>query len=243
MEKLTLKFEEQKKTIEGNIDYIRKNLVKINSPIFIELIGTPKSGKTTLVKHLQALLNKNGIRIDKRQETAEYNPIENKDLEEYNIWMIMELMKELSEDMSNTETRIILYDRGILDRLPWIDSSVEDGSFPAKDAKVFKSLYDTEFVGKYQPLAYGFLTSPEISVQRKGREGRLVNKTNIARFNGHFKANEPFIKNASAGYTLFETDGYQDRLQQFILDVVQKVTTDTVELIGERIQRIDDRQK
>ena len=31
------------------------------------------------------LLTKNGIPVQKRAETAEYNPIENKDLEEYNI--------------------------------------------------------------------------------------------------------------------------------------------------------------
>ncbi len=43
-----------------------------------------------------------GFQYKKRAETAEYNPIENKDLErEYNIWMYSELIKNLSEDMSD----------------------------------------------------------------------------------------------------------------------------------------------
>ena len=71
MNELNLNFILQKKKIENNIAYIKANLSKIKQPIFIELVGTPKSGKTTLVKHLESLFNKNDISIDKRRETAE----------------------------------------------------------------------------------------------------------------------------------------------------------------------------
>ena len=126
-------FEMRKKKIEENVKYIRENLGKTNKPIIMELIGTPNSGKTTLVKHLESLFKKNDISIEKRRETAEYNPIENKDLEEYNIWMVMELMRNLCEDLTSTEPRIIIYDRGVLDRLPWFDCAKEDGIISEKD--------------------------------------------------------------------------------------------------------------
>lgn len=237
----TQKFEMQKKKIEENIEYIRRNLGKTKGPIFIELIGTPKSGKTTLVKHMQSLFTKNQIGVEKRQETAEYNPIENKDLEEYNIWMIMELMKNMSEDLSNDDPRIIIYDRGILDRLPWIGYSQEDGTITEKDATLLRGLYGTDFVEKYRPLAYGFFTTPELSVKRKGKEGRLVNLKNVDKFNRHFMANQSVFGKMSKRYRFLETDSYQGKLNDFILDVAERVTSDTRSIIEERIPATEEK--
>ncbi|MBP3596835.1 MAG: hypothetical protein J6J60_05515 [Clostridia bacterium] len=237
MNELNLNFILQKKKIENNIAYIKANLSKIKQPIFIELVGTPKSGKTTLVKHLESLFNKNDISIAKRRETAEYNPIDNKELEEYNIWMIMELMKNISEDLSNNEPRIVLYDRGILDRAPWLDLSVESGTFPQKDATLVKYLYKSDFLQKYNPITYGFLTSPELSVKRKGKPGRSVNIKSIGEFNKHFELNQQFFKDMSSTYNLIETDKYQDRLNQFIADTVENITLDVKSLIEEKIKK------
>ena len=122
------KINNQANNIETNLNYIKENISKNKEPIFIELIGTAKSGKTTLLNNITKLLTKNGIPVQKRAETAEYNPIENKDLEEYNIWMYSELIKNLSEDMSDNTPRVVIYDRGMLDRLPWIDFSVNDAA-------------------------------------------------------------------------------------------------------------------
>lgn len=170
------KINNQANNIETNLNYIKENISKNKEPIFIELIGTAKSGKTTLLNNITKLLTKNGIPVQKRAETAEYNPIENKDLEEYNIWMYSELIKNLSEDMSDNTPRVVIYDRGMLDRLPWIDFSVNDGSIPNQDAVLLKQMFNSEFMKKYKPLTYGFVTSPELSVHRKGKEGRLVNR-------------------------------------------------------------------
>lgn len=237
MNELDIKFILQKRKIENNISYIKDNLSKVQQPIFIELVGTPKSGKTTLVKHLEALFNKNEIAINKRRETAEYNPIDDKELEEYNIWMIMELMKNISEDLSNPEPRIILYDRGILDRAPWLDLAVESGTFPQKDATLVKYLYKSDFLQKYNPITYGFLTSPELSVKRKGKPGRSVNIKSIGEFNRHFQSNQQFLNEMSTTYTLTETDKYQDRLNQFIADTVENITTDVRSVIEQKIKK------
>lgn len=230
------KFDAQKKRIEENMAFISENISKVKGPIFVELVGTAKSGKTTLTQSFESIFTKQGIPFEKRRETAEYNPIENKDLEEYNIWMIMELFKNLSEDTSNETPRIVLYDRGILDRFPWIDYSVEDGSIPEIDAKCFKTLYATEYLRKYEPITYGFLTSPELSVQRKGKPGRLVNVPNVRRFNGHFMGEQETIKSLSSKYTLFETDPYQGDLKGFIMDVTDSLSTDIREVITERLK-------
>ena len=146
----------------------------------------------------------------------------------------MELLKNLSEDMANGEPRIIVYDRGMLDRLPWIDYSIEDGSIPYKDGKLFKTLLESEFMKKYRPLTCNFLTSPKISILRKGKEGRLVNLKNVERFNNCLKQESETIKSHSSMYNFIKTDEYQGRIEEFILDTSEVITSNLVERMKNR---------
>lgn len=232
----------QKNRIEGNLEYIKSNIGKMEGPIFVELIGTAKSGKTTLLNNMTALLTKNGVPMQKRAETAEYNPIENKDIEEYNIWMYSELMKNLSEDMSDLTPRVVIYDRGMLDRLPWIDFSVHEGSIPQEDSAILKKLFESEFMKRYKPLTYGFITSPETSVLRKGREGRLVNLKSVKLFNDCMAQEDKVISAGSGKYNKIETDRYQGYLKEFIIDFADRMTSDVRDIIQERIaeKQVDD---
>lgn len=234
MENLVLEFDQQKNRIEENLKYIKANLDKVEGPIFIELIGTPKSGKTTLLGYFKNLFEKNNIKIQTRQETAEYNPIEDKSIEEYGMWMFMELMQKLSEDISNKNPRIVIYDRGILDRVPWLDHSVNDGSMTLKDTTLLKQLYKTDFLQKYKPLVYVLITSPELSVERKGKPGRLVNVESMRIFNSYLEKEQPFLENASLKYSIIHTDPYQGKLQKFIMNIIEIVTEDVKQQIKER---------
>lgn len=223
-------------SIQNAVAYLKSNLSKTDCPIFIELIGTPKSGKTTLVNAMKNLLEKSGIPVTVRRETAEYNPIQNKNSEEYNIWMIMELIKNFSEDLINNPGKIVIYDRGLLDRIPWIDYSVQTGSISKKDSEIIKKLYETDLLKKYNPLAYGFITSPEISIKRKGGEGRLVNKNSLKMFNEHFANQQDFIKAHALEYHKYQTDSYQGKLPDFITDVTSNMLQDSCRLISEKIK-------
>ena len=228
--------EEQMARIKENVDFIKANIDKLDGPIMIELLGTPKSGKTTLVTSMESLFKKGNVPVDKKRETAEYNPIQDKTIEEYNIWMIMELMKNISEDVSSKDPKVIIYDRGALDRIPWIETSVNDGSFPRSDVDIIKGLYQSEFMSKYRPLTYGFYTTPETSIMRKGKPGRLVNQVTLTEYNSQFIAAEDFIKERSEKYTHIDTDPYQGKLNSFITDIAERVTTDAKEIIQERLK-------
>jgi len=225
------KLEQQIKQIANDFAYIKQNLSQMDRPIFIELMGTPKSGKTTLLGQLERAFQTSGVPLSTRQETAEYNPIENKEIEEYNIWMLMELMKNLSADLSDKTPRIIVYDRGILDRLPWLELSK---SMSEKDIAIIKQLYHMDFLQKYKPISYGFITSPEISIQRKGKPGRLVNMQTLEAFNECFVNSIPMIKEYSSKVTIQETDGYQGRIKNFLMDMTEKMVHDLSETIKEK---------
>ncbi len=236
MENILAHINRQQEKIKENIEEIRQKLSKIDKPIFIELIGTPKSGKTTLLKCIEKLFNENGITCEAKQETAEYNPIQDKDTEEYNIWMFMEIMKNISADTSNSKPRIIIYDRGMLDRIPWLDIAVGDKSIPMADNIYLKQLFHTKFFQKYRPLAYNLMTSPEISIKRKGKEGRLVNRKVLSKLNEYLTIEEDYMKKLASKYTTIQTDSYQGNIQTFIIDMTEKITKDIKEKIKEIVR-------
>lgn len=140
--------------------------------------------------------------------------------------MVLELFKNLSEDISNKHGKIVIYDRGIIDRLTWLDKSFESGEISKEDLDKIKGLYGLESIKSgYKPISLGFLTSPELSVQRKGSVGRCVNPENLNAYNRILLEKQGEISNLSSSYSLIKTDNYQDRLEEFILDMSIDITS------------------
>lgn len=220
-----------KTDMQQKTEKIRRNLEKINlginentPPIFVELLGTPKSGKTTLLKSLTRLFNNSGMQISSRRETAEYNPVA-KDSKQYDLWMVLELFKNLLDDISNGQGNIIVYDRGIIDRLTWLENAVQNGMMTKGDLEKIKGLYGLESIKNgYRPISLGFITSPELSIKRKGSVGRYVNLESLTAYNSTLLAKQPEIARLSSDYTLIGTDRYQGRIEDFILDLSSDLT-------------------
>lgn len=218
------------KKINENLEYIRKNLKGKN--IIVELTGTPKSGKTTCVQALRNSFEKEGINFEIRRETAEYNPV-SKISKDYNTWMVMELFKNTIEDIEG-EGKIVIYDRGILDRKFWLEHSAQNGKMSMRDINALNRLYDLSMVEDYKPLLIAFKTSPELSIKRKGRESTHINMNSLSLYNEIFDAGQEELKNKSEIYSFFETDGYQGNIKGFIVDVTEQLTNNIVRVLEER---------
>ena len=221
---------EKLEKIEKNLQYINKNMKGEN--IIIELTGSPKSGKTTCVQALRTTLEKAGVNFEIRRETAEYNPVDKKS-EDYNTWMVMELFKNTIEDIEG-KGKIVIYDRGILDRKFWLEQAKINGKMTQNDVNILNSLYNLNLNKKYKPVVVAFKTSPELSIKRKGKESTHINQKTLSLYNSIFDAGQEELKKVSQAYSFFETDGYQGKLKEFIVDVSEKLTTDIVRFLEER---------
>ena len=115
-----------------------------------------------------------------------------------------------------------------------IDFSVHEGSIPQRDGELLKQLLKSEFMRRYSPICYGFITSPELSVFRKGKEGRLVNRKSIKLFNDCMESEKTTIQQGAKKYTEIVTDPYQDHLKRFIMDITESITSDVREQIMEK---------
>lgn len=70
------KINNQANNIETNLNYIKENISKNKEPIFIELIGTAKSGKTTLLNNITKLLTRKNVKLFNECMEAEKEVIE-----------------------------------------------------------------------------------------------------------------------------------------------------------------------
>lgn len=83
---MIIESDKKHKTNLINENMIRiKKLITNSKPIFVELLGTPKSGKTTLLHSLVKIFNTNAIKFFSRQEVAEYIPLK-QESKQYVLW-------------------------------------------------------------------------------------------------------------------------------------------------------------
>lgn len=221
---------------------VSEKLKHTDKPIFIELVGTPKSGKTTLKKSLQDSFEKAGIDVFTRQETAEYNPIA-KQADQYGIWMVLELFKNLSEDLSKTSGQVIIYDRGILDRLPWMQYDVANGKMTKEDFDRMHQLYDTSVFRKYKPVCKIFVTSPDLSIERKGGPGTFVNQKSIQQYNQLLQMQVPEMQKRSGYSSSVHTDVYQGNIKEFVIDSTYDILTGIEQELNIREERKNEQEQ
>jgi thymidylate kinase len=111
--KLVQKF--LKKTDPNNI---RRN--KPQKPIFIEIGGTPNSGKTSVMETTKYLLKANGMKVGLFSEWAHYNE-EGRETVMYEINKGIDAMKNILDNVNNKNYDIFLLDRGLYDVYCWIN--------------------------------------------------------------------------------------------------------------------------
>lgn len=152
-----------------------------NKPIFIEFMGTPESGKTSVSRCLEERLKNIGYSVIFIQESAEVLP-ENivKGSFEASVWMYLNTLKEVLNALSSNSD-IVIADRGIL------DGAFYNMRFKNID-KIFENscLAFDEFVKTLDIMpdfVVSLITTKEESIRRRGGEGRLVTLEYIERYN------------------------------------------------------------
>ena len=139
------------------------------------------------------------------------------------MWMILELLKNISEDLSKKSGQVIIYDRGILDRIPWMNFDVKMGKMNNQDVHKLIELYYSNPLKKYKPIAQVFETSPQLSVQRKGKPGYFVNETTIGLYNSILREHMSEIINNSSSTGYIFTDKYQGNIKEFLVSNTQSI--------------------
>ncbi len=115
------------------------SLLKYASRAFVmEFSGTPKSGKTTSVEAIRQFLSRHNFRVRVLTERAAVCPIPMKGHLFFNTWCVTSMLAELLANVES-ETDIIIVDRGLFDSLVWLTLQKKRGEVTSNEATTIDS--------------------------------------------------------------------------------------------------------
>jgi hypothetical protein len=129
----------QIQALEVRAAHLRKLLDKefARRAFVLEFAGTPKSGKSTSVEAARHFFARNGFRVHVLAERAAMCPIPMKGHLFFNTWCMASMLAELLANFE-TETDLIIVDRGLMDSLVWLVMQRARGEISAADASCFE---------------------------------------------------------------------------------------------------------
>ncbi len=155
----------------------------MRKPFMVEFMGTPEAGKTTSIEKLQNVLSSKGYKVMRLQESAERLPEEIPKGTKYaNLWMHYQTQSEcLRAKFSNCD--IVLADRGLVDSNFYGKKFLWEEVWTDEEYQKFRMQFMEEL---FPDLVIALIVSPEIAIERRGGEGRLVTKEYIEQYNEMF---------------------------------------------------------
>jgi hypothetical protein len=104
----------------------------------IEFAGSPKSGKSTSVEAIRHFFVRQGFRVHILVERASVCPIPMKGHLFFNTWCASTMLAELLANVE-TDTDIIIVDRGLFDALVWLTLQRQRGELTGDEAQIIEN--------------------------------------------------------------------------------------------------------
>ena len=184
---------------------------RLRRPFFIEVSGTPKSGKTAHINFIKTLFKLNGFKVTHFYESAETNPIKDKISPDFNLLSLFDTLGKLLESSEDTCADIVIFERGIFDCLFWFNWFKELGKLSAKDFEFYEKLIRYKKWMKMLDLVLVFTVDPDVALDREhtvhftNKTGRIMNTTVLTQFNAMVKAVSRSYKDEFRNVQCFDT--------------------------------------
>ena len=150
-------------------------------PFLVEFLGTPEAGKTTTIKLLRNSLVSLGYNVDIIRESAEIVPSYfGKGSLDAHFWMRLTTARSILEALQGNAD-IVLLDRGTLDTIFWDYLFFKEHRLDESTRKHVDDFFTD--IGLFPNLCIILHIPPELSIQRRGGEGRIVTKKFVEEFN------------------------------------------------------------
>lgn len=149
----------------------------IKRDYFFEFAGMPKSGKTTILDSVLHSIKRDGYYVSEFHGGGKYDPIDKKNWDGLNVFLSTKVSQYLllSSSREKLYNRIFFLDRGIFDRIIFINTIKQLGRIDEKTAEVtINYLLDKIHTDKIEAV-FLFITSPKLSKERENKY-KLTNK-------------------------------------------------------------------
>lgn len=124
--------------LEERAKQVHRLLCYASRAFVIEFAGTPKAGKSTSVEAIRHFFSRLDFRVHVLTERAALCPIPMKGHLFFNTWCAASMLAELLANVE-TDTDIIIVDRGIFDALVWHTLQEQRGELTVEEATTIES--------------------------------------------------------------------------------------------------------
>lgn len=158
-------------------------------PFILELAGTPKAGKTTVLGILKDFLKAQGFRVWIMRERAADCPIAMKGHFFFNAWTSATMLAQVLAQL-DTDNDVLLLDRGFFDALVWLELQDKRGQLSAIEKSTFEAFILLERWSRLTDLTVLLRTDPDTAMRRENqgrlipREGSIMNDDFLRVYNG-----------------------------------------------------------
>ena len=155
----------------------------MRKPFMVEFTGTPEAGKTTSIHHVFNEFGKEGYSVAICKESAEKLPeLIPKGTPDANLWMHYQTQAGLLKAQF-IRADILLIDRGLVDSNFYGKKFLWEGTYTEQEYEEFRKQFNEHL---FPDFLIALMVPPEVSIQRRGGEGRLVNTRYINAYNNYF---------------------------------------------------------
>lgn len=169
-------------------------------PFVLEITGTPKAGKTTLIRMVDALLTECGWRVHVLKERASECPLPMKAHFFFNTWTLGTMLAGLL-DAVDRNMDLIIVDRGLFDSLIWLELQTKSGHVSPEERDVFRRFAILDRWSELVDFVALFEVDAPVAMKRENM-GRLKPRTGSVMkepFLGDFNTTMATVAAANAG--------------------------------------------
>ena len=213
--------------LEERADKLRGLLSFARRAFVLEFAGTPKSGKSTSVEAVRHFFSRHGFRVHVLAERAAVCPLPMKGHLFFNTWCMTSMLAELLANFE-TETDLIIVDRGLIDSLVWLNMQKDRGELTDEEAKCFESFVLLERWTSLIDLGVILQVDAAESLRRErsnrvaSGDGRIMNLTTLATITNSVDAAAERYKDNFAKLVTMKSDGGVRHFNALLIDEILK---------------------
>lgn len=168
------------KDLEERAERLLCSLEFAQRAFVVEFAGTPKSGKSTSVEAIRHFFHRLGFRVHVLTERASVCPIPMKGHLFFNTWCATSMLSQLLENVE-TETDIVIADRGLFDALIWFRLQNRRGELSQEELTKIENFLLMDRWKDLFDLIVVLSANPEIALDRENanrlteRPGSVMN--------------------------------------------------------------------
>ena len=144
---------------------LRRNNPRLR-PFNIELLGTPKSGKSTTAEAIEHTLKRGDWIVTARPEGATKVDRVKRDTPHYNLETCRYALSEVAERL-DSEFDLVVLDRGLMDGMVWMDYWRKKDKLSKSDYAKALAFYGMDVLREQFDLHVFLVCDPEVALQRE----------------------------------------------------------------------------